>query len=66
MKTTPQPDSGKKPNWRCGAPAGNRNAKKPVSELSAMQALVRDFKRRARAAIKAADASPRPRGSSLG
>jgi hypothetical protein len=30
IKTTPQAKCGKKPNWRCGAPAGNQNAAKPV------------------------------------
>lgn len=52
-KTTPQAESGKKPNWRCGAPAGNRNAAKPFNALSAR---VADLKRRARAAIRAARA----------
>ena len=51
-ETTPQPPGGKKPNWRCGAPAGNRNAAKPVPALSTR---LRDLKRRANAAIRAVD-----------
>jgi hypothetical protein len=47
---------GKKPNWRCGAPNGNQNARKPVHALSALQARVRALKKQARAAIRAADA----------
>jgi hypothetical protein len=57
-KTTAQAKSGKKPNWRCGAPNGNQNARKPVHALSALQAHVRSLKKRARAAIRAADAKP--------
>jgi len=53
-ETTPQAQSGKKPNWRCGAPSGNRNAAKPVPSLSAR---IRDLDRRIRAALRAADAS---------
>jgi hypothetical protein len=49
IKTTPQANSGKKPNWRCGAPAGNQNAAKPLSTLSRK---VRALKRRIRAALK--------------
>jgi hypothetical protein len=55
-KTTLQALPGKKPNWRCGAPAGNRNAAKPVSALSALEARMRDLRRRVRKAINAADA----------
>jgi hypothetical protein len=54
MKTTPQAQTGKKPNWRCGAPRGNRNAKKPVHPLSTLKARIRNFKRRVRAAVQAA------------
>jgi hypothetical protein len=49
IKTTPQAKAGKKPNWRCGAPAGNQNAAKPVPTLSRK---VRALKRRIRAALK--------------
>jgi hypothetical protein len=65
-ETTPQPQGGKKPNWRCGAPAGNRNAAEPVPALSTR---IRDLKRRARAAIRAVDSivagqqSGRPKGT---
>jgi hypothetical protein len=55
-KTTAQAQGGKKPNWRCGAPCGNQNARKPVHALSALQARVRALKKQARAAIRAADA----------
>ncbi len=48
-KTTPQAKCGKKPNWRCGAPAGNQNAAKPMSTLSRK---VRALKRAVRAALK--------------
>lgn len=51
-KTTPQAVTGKKPNWRCGAPAGNRNAAKPVTPLSQVQRQVRDLQRRIRAALR--------------
>jgi len=50
-KTTTQGSPGKKPNWRCGAPAGNRNAAKPVPALSTLKRRVRDLKRRTKAAI---------------
>ncbi len=50
-QTTPQAKSGKKPNWRCGAPAGNTNAKKPVLALSTIVKRVRALKRRVRGAI---------------
>ena len=50
IKTTPQANGGKKPNWRCGAPTGNQNATKPVPTLSRR---IRDLKRRIRAALKA-------------
>jgi hypothetical protein len=53
-KTTVQAESGKKPNWRCGAPCGNQNARKPVNALSALEAKVRDMKKRARQAIRSA------------
>jgi len=52
-QTTPQAKPGKKPNWRCGAPNGNRNAKKPVLALSTLRRRVRALKRRARHAIAA-------------
>jgi hypothetical protein len=54
-KTTPQAKLGKKPNWRCGAPAGNRNAVKPVPSLSMLARRIRSLRRRARAAIQAVD-----------
>jgi hypothetical protein len=50
-QTTPQQSCGKKPNWRCGAPCGNRNAAKPVLALSTLRRRVRALTRRARAAI---------------
>jgi hypothetical protein len=50
-QTTPQAKPGKKPNWRCGAPAGNANAKKPVLALSTIRKRIRALKRRVRAAI---------------
>jgi hypothetical protein len=50
-KTTTQGSPGKKPNWRCGAPNGNRNAAKPVPALSTLKRRVRALKRRIRAAI---------------
>ena len=50
-QTTPQAKGGKKPNWRCGAPAGNANAKKPVLALSTIRRRVRALKRRAKAVI---------------
>jgi hypothetical protein len=49
VKTTPQPQAGKKPNWRCGAPAGNRNAAKPVHPLSQVRALQRRIRQALRA-----------------
>jgi len=48
-KTTPQPQTEKIAEWRCGAPRGNRNAATPVGTLSAQ---VRDLKRRVRAVLK--------------
>jgi hypothetical protein len=42
---------GKKPNWRCGAPAGNRNAAKAVPSLSTIQRRVRALKRRIKTAL---------------
>jgi hypothetical protein len=50
-QTTAQALPWKKPNWRCGAPNGNRNAAKPVPALSTLQRRVRALKRRIRAAI---------------
>jgi len=50
-KTTIQQKPGKKPNWRCGAPNGNRNAAKSVPSLSTLKRRVRALKRRIRAAI---------------
>jgi hypothetical protein len=52
-QTTPQAKSGKKPNWRCGAPAGNANAKKPALAVSTIRKRVRALKRRVRAALAA-------------
>jgi len=52
-KTTPQAHPGKSSNWRSGAPAGNRNAARPVPSLLTQ---VRDLRRRIRAALKIADA----------
>jgi hypothetical protein len=51
-KTTPQAPPAKISRWRCGAPAGNRNAARPVTPLS----RVRDLQRRIRAALKQAKA----------
>lgn len=51
-ETTTQAPPGKKPNWRCGAPAGNRNAARPVPALSMR---IKDWKRRAKAAIRAVE-----------
>ena len=60
-ETTPQAKAEKKPNWRCGAPAGNKNAAKPVLALSTR---IKDLKRRVRAAIKAVDSrETAPHGS---
>jgi len=50
-KTTAQANPGKKPNWRCGAPNGNRNAAKPVQPLSTLKRKIRDLRRRAKAAM---------------
>lgn len=55
-KTTPQAPPGKSANWRCGAPAGNRNAARPVPSLLTQ---VRDLRRRIRAALKIAEAELR-------
>lgn len=57
-KTTPQAPPGKTSQWRCGAPAGNRNAARPVTPLS----RVRDLQRRIRAALKQAKACEAPKG----
>jgi hypothetical protein len=59
-KTTIQGLPGKKPNWRCGAPAGNQNARKPVSALSALEARLRDIRRRLRKTIREANARSGP------
>jgi len=48
-KTTAQEIPGKKPNWRCGAPDGNRNALKHgryAKEMRAVKAEVRELIRR--------------------
>ena len=50
IKTTPQASCGKKPNWRCGAPAGNQNAAKSASTLIRRR---RALQRRIQAALKA-------------
>jgi hypothetical protein len=50
-QTTVQEKPGKKPNWRCGAPSGNRNAAKTVHSLSTILKRIRALKRRVRAAI---------------
>jgi len=55
-QTTIQVLPGKKPNWRCGAPNGNRNAAKPVPALSTLQKRIRALKKRIRTAIAASDA----------
>ena len=47
-KTTIQDLPGKKPNWRCGAPNGNRNAAKAVIPLSTVRARIRSLKKRAK------------------
>lgn len=56
-KTTIQPLPGKKPNWRCGAPSGNRNAAKAIPTLSTIQRRIRELKKRARIAIALSDAA---------
>jgi len=50
-QTTAQEKSGKKPNWRCGAPKGNRNAAKAIPSLSTLRKRIRALKRRVRIAI---------------
>jgi len=50
-QTTPRQNPGKKPKWRCGAPAGNRNAAKPVPALSTLLKRERALRRRAREAM---------------
>jgi len=50
-QTTPQANPGKKPNWRCGAPGGNTNAKKPVPGLYTLRKRVQALRRRAKAAM---------------
>jgi len=50
-KTTVQENPAKNPNWRCGAPGGNRNAAKPVQPLSTLKRKIRDLRRRAKAAM---------------
>ena len=50
-QTTVQALPGKKPNWRCGAPNGNRNAAKTIPSLCTLQKRVRALKRRVRAAL---------------
>jgi hypothetical protein len=50
-QTTVQANAGKEPNWRCGAPAGNANARKPVLALSTLQKRVRALRRRCRQAM---------------
>jgi hypothetical protein len=54
-KTTIQALPGKKPNWRCGAPAGNRNAAKPVIPLSTIRARLRQIRRRMRFLVAQAE-----------
>jgi hypothetical protein len=55
MKTNNRQRTGIIPGKKRGGQPCNRNAAKPVHSLSAVQAKVRDFKRRARAAIRMAD-----------
>ena len=50
-QTTPQANAGKKPNWRCGAPNGNRNAAKPVLAIFTLRRRARALRRRAKAAM---------------
>ncbi|MGN6147969.1 MAG: hypothetical protein ACTHPD_05460 [Rhizomicrobium sp.] len=60
----------KRPNWRTGAPNGNRNALKHgrhTKDARALRARIRDFKRRVKIALAMVDAliatqSPPPRG----
>jgi len=54
-QTTIQEKSGKKPNWRCGAPKGNRNAAKAIPSLSTLRKRIRAFKRRVKVAIAQAE-----------
>jgi hypothetical protein len=54
-KTTLQALPGKKPNWRCGAPAGNRNAAKPVTPLSTIAAKQRAIRRKMRMLVAEAE-----------
>lgn len=65
-KTTAQEIPAKKPNWRCGAPNGNRNAAKTIPSLSTIRKRVRDLKRRVRAAIAMAEGLSAPTGSGVG
>jgi hypothetical protein len=51
-KTTTQELPGKKPNWRCGAPGGNRNAAKAVTPLSTIRTRTRSLKRRFKAVLR--------------
>jgi hypothetical protein len=62
-KTNNRQKPGIIPGKKLGGQPGNRNAAKPVSPLSAMEAILRDFRRRASAAIRAADGVRCPRGS---
>jgi len=55
-KTTTQGLPAKKPNWRCGAPSGNRNAVRPVPSLSTIRRRIRALKKQVRAAIAVSDA----------
>jgi hypothetical protein len=48
----------KRPNWRRGAPNGNRNALKHgrhTKEARALRARIRDFKQRAKIALAMVD-----------